>query len=151
MLLPGLFTLFSCTGCDNEVNPGNEKPLVDITTVCRSVQEMGGYATFYKPQAGYVGDPMPYYNEADNSFYVFFLQDWRNGAPTDHPVYFTKTSDYSTFQGFTEAIPNESADSQEQFLGTGSFIKDENGKMYGFIPGITGTYILRKNYAGNIY
>ena len=93
MLLPGLFTLFSCTGCDNEVNPGNEKPLVDITTVCRSVQEMGGYATFYKPQAGYVGDPMPYYNEADNLFYVFFLQDWRNGEPTDHPVYFTKTKE----------------------------------------------------------
>lgn len=135
ILLPALFMLFSCIGCENHVVPGYEKPLVDITTVCRSVQETGGYSTFYKPQAGYVGDPMPYYNEMDNSFYVFFLQDWRNGAPTDHPVYFTKTFDYSTFQGFTEAIPNESADSQEQFLGTGSFIKNENGKLYGFYTG----------------
>lgn len=133
-----LFVSLSCAGCENKVVPEGEKPLVDITTVCRSGQETGGYSTFYKPLAGYVGDPMPYYNESDNSFYVFFLQDWRNGASTDHPIFFTKTTGYASFQGFTEAVPNGTPNSQERLLGTGSFIKDTNGKMYGFYTGHNG-------------
>ena len=136
LLLPALLLLLSCTSCDGENNPDNpDKQTIDTTTVCRTVQETGGYATLYKPQVGYVGDPMPYYNAADNSFYLFFLQDWRNGAPTDHPVYSTKTADYATFQGFSEAIPCGDSNSQEQLLGTGSFIKDAGGKLYGFYTG----------------
>lgn len=129
----------SCVSCDGGETP--DPPVttqIDTTTTCRSVQESGNYATLYKPQAGYVGDPMPYYNEADKKFYVFFLQDWRNGAPTDHPFYYTTTNDYASFQGFTEAIPNGTANSQEQFLGTGSFIKDTNGKLFGFYTGHNG-------------
>ncbi len=127
----------SCVGVNPPTPPVTTK--IDTTTTIRTIQETGGYATFYKPQSGFVGDPMPYYNEGDKTFYVFFLQDWRNGASTDHPIYCTKTNDYSTFQGFTEAIPNGVAGSQETFLGTGSFIKDSNGKLYGFYTGHNGS------------
>lgn len=133
--------LFSLTisGCGgNNPVPPDPPSSVDITTNCRSIQETGAYNTFYKPQSGFVGDPMPYYNEADNSFYLFFLQDWRNNAPVDHPIYLTKTNDYGSFQGFYEAIPNGASNSQERLLGTGSFIKDANGKLYGFYTGHNG-------------
>lgn len=139
-LIPAVFLFLCCTGCS-----GGNPPVppvtseVDTTTTLRTIQETGGYATFYKPQSGFVGDPMPYYNEADKTFYVFFLQDWRNGAPTDHPIYCTKTADYASFFSFTEAIPCGTAGSQETLLGTGSFIKDANGKLYGFYTGHNGS------------
>ena len=126
----------SCVGGNPPVPPVTAE--IDTTTTIRTIQETGGYATLYKPQSGYVGDPMPYYNESDNTFYMFFLQDWRNGAPTDHPIYCTKTVDYGSFLSFTEAIPCGTAGSQETLLGTGSFIKDSNGKLYGFYTGHNG-------------
>lgn len=138
-LFPVALLFFSCAACNGGETP--DPPVtsqIDTTTTCRTAQESGSYATFYKPQAGYVGDPMPYYNETDNKFYLFFLQDWRNGAPTDHPIYSTATTDYATFLGFTESIPNGTSGSQEQLLGTGSFIKDANGKLYGFYTGHNG-------------
>ena len=134
------FLFLSCAGCKGVNDPDDPKiSTVDTTTAIRTIQESGAYTTLYKPQVGYVGDPMPYFNEAENSFYVFFLQDWRNGAPTDHPIYSTKTTDYSTFTGFSEAIPCGVAGSQETLLGTGSFIKDASGKLYGFYTGHNGS------------
>jgi len=139
-LLPAVFLFLCCTGCVGGNPPVlPEASAIDTTTTIRTIQETGSYATFYKPQSGYVGDPMPYYNEADKTFYVFFLQDWRNGAPTDHPIYCTKTADYGSFQGFTEAIPCGTAGSQETLLGTGSFIKDAAGKLFGFYTAHNGS------------
>ena len=103
------YVLFLSTSCSkSEEEDTEEVPAgVDTTTTCRSVVESGGYSTFYKPQSGYVGDPMPYFNSDDDKFYLFYLQDWRNGATTEHPIYCTTTSDYGTFSGFTQAIPTE--------------------------------------------
>ncbi len=133
--------LFLSTSCSKDEKEDTEEVLivVDTTTTCRSVVESGGYSTFYKPQSGYVGDPMPYFNSDDNKYYLFYLQDWRNGSTTEHPIYCTTTSDYSTFTGFTQSIPTETADSQEAYLGTGSFIKNSEGKLYGFYTGHNGS------------
>lgn len=138
LLFPVLLLFLSSSSCDEPEIIIDNTSTIDTTTTLRTVQESGGYATFYKPQSGYVGDPMPYYNQGDNTFYLFFLQDWRNGAPTDHPVYCTKTMNYASFLSFTESIPCGAPDSQEQFLGTGSFIKDSSGKLYGFYTGHNG-------------
>ncbi len=137
-ILSAFLLFLSCTSCDGNDNVTPEIPQIDTTTTLRSVTESGGYATFYKPQTGFVGDPMPYYNEADKTFYLFYLQDWRNGGATDHPIYCTKTTSYGSFAGFFEAIPCGTSSSQEQFLGTGSFIKAANGKLYGFYTGHNG-------------
>ncbi|HET9569922.1 MAG TPA: glycoside hydrolase family 32 protein [Bacteroidales bacterium] len=136
-----LLGLFMTAGC-GDPNTGPEsvdQQTIDTTTTLRTITESGNYSTFYKPQSGFVGDPMPYYNAADSSFYLYYLQDWRNGAPTDHPIYCTKTSDFGKFVGFTEAIPCGVPGSQEPLLGTGSFIKDANGKLYGFYTGHNGS------------
>lgn len=128
-------TLFIIIGCKKKDVPPNDHETVDTTSNCRTVTETGGYTTFYKPTSGYVGDPMPYYNAEDDQYYVYYLQDWRNGAPTDHPIYMTTTSDYGSFAGFYQAIPCGESTSQEQFLGTGSFIKNSDGKLFGFYTG----------------
>lgn len=135
-----ILTLFlNCTSCKDPIEPVINTLSYDTTTNVRSIQESGSYYTFYKPLSGYVGDPMTYYNEADKTYYVYFLQDWRNGAPTDHPIYCTTTKDFGSFQGFFEAIPTGESTSQEQFLGTGSFIKDKSGKLFGFYTGHNGS------------
>lgn len=136
-----VFFILSISSCssDDDVTPPIVEASVDTTTNCRSVTETGAYMTFYKPQSGYVGDPMPYYNADDQLFYLYYLQDWRNGAPTDHPIYCINTSDYSRFWGFSEAIPCGVAGSQETLLGTGSFIKDDKGTLYGYYTGHNGS------------
>ena len=141
LLLLSYFLLTLNASCSKSSDDsGDELPMqVDTTTSCKSTVESGGYSTFYKPTTGYVGDPMPYYNEDDDKFYLFYLQDWRNGAPTDHPIYNTTTEDYGSFTGFMQAIPCGESTSQEQFLGTGSFIKNSAGKLYGFYTGHNGS------------
>jgi beta-fructofuranosidase len=128
-----------CTSCSKDDKVDIETSVqVDTTTTCKSVVETGAYSTFYKPQSGFVGDPMPYYNADDNKFYLYYLQDWRNGSSTEHPIYCTLTSDYGSFSGFTQAIGTGTVDSQEAYLGTGSFIKNSEGKLYGFYTGHNG-------------
>jgi beta-fructofuranosidase len=129
--------LFSCENNDNPL-PNNEEDIVDTTLDCKSPQETGAYSTFFKPQNGWVGDPMPFYDEDSKTYSLFYLQDWRSGAIADHPIFVTKTKDYGNFEGFAEAIPcgaNEQA--QDIYLGTGSFIK-KDGKQYGFYTGHNG-------------
>lgn len=130
--------LLNCTSCKEDVEPIVNAPAYDTTTNVRVISESGTYSTFFKPQTGYVGDPMTYYNQTDGNYYVYYLQDWRNGAPTDHPIYCTTTKDFGSFQGFFQAIPCGESTSQEQFLGTGSFMKDKNGKLFGWYTGFNG-------------
>lgn len=139
ILIFSLSIFLNCTSCKDQEPPNVNTPAYDTTTNIRTVTESGGYYTFYKPQSGYVGDPMTYYNEADKNYYVYYLQDWRNGAPTDHPIYCTTTKNFGSFQGFFEAVPCGESTSQEQFLGTGSFIKDKNGKLFCYYTGHNGS------------
>lgn len=125
-LLPVLFFLHLLIGCsgDNGTTPEPEPvdPDVDMSTTCRNPQESGMYQTFYKPEQGYVGDPMPFYNTDDKKFYLFYLYENAN----NHPIYLTRTADYATFDGFIQALPAGSKGSQEEWIGTGSFIKAGN-------------------------
>ncbi|PCH71605.1 MAG: hypothetical protein COC06_01340 [Bacteroidales bacterium] len=139
LLFTYIFLLIN-TSCSKDGSVDDETPpQVDTTTTCRSVFESGAYSIFYKAQNGYVGDPMPYYNVDDNVYYLFYLQDWRNGGSTDHPIYCTTTKDYSSFSGLTQSIGTGESDSQEAYLGTGSFIKNSEGKLYGFYTGHNGS------------
>ncbi|GHT46882.1 glycosyl hydrolase [Bacteroidia bacterium] len=132
------FVFASCGDNDNLPPDNGETDTVDKTLDCKSPQETGAYTTFFKPQNGWVGDPMPFYDEDSKTYCLFYLQDWRTGAIADHPIFMTTTKDFGSFEGFAEAIPcgaNEQA--QDIFLGTGSFVKKE-GKYYGFYTGHNG-------------
>lgn len=126
------------TACDDKndlsvvINPGDE---IDEALDCKEVADQGGYSTFYKPEIGWVGDPMPFYNESDQTFYMFHLQDWRDGRVNDHPIYYTTTKDYASFAGFEAAIhTGNTIAEQDVFIGTGSFVK-HNNMYYGFYTG----------------
>ena len=76
-LFPTVFLLSLLTSCKNgdESSTGLDRRMeilpVDSSTACISGQEVGPYQRFYRPQQGFVGDPMPYYNANDNKFYLF--------------------------------------------------------------------------------
>ncbi|MGJ1190850.1 glycoside hydrolase domain-containing protein [Sphingobacterium siyangense] len=129
-LLPTVFLLSLLTSCKNgdESSIGLDRPMeilpVDSSTACISGQEAGPYQRFYRPQQGFVGDPMPYYNANDNKFYLFYLYENANR----HPIYSTRTSDYGTFEGYTEVLSSGAVGSQDEWIGTGSFIK--KGTLY---------------------
>ena len=82
-----IFVSFNLWACgSNDSTPGdddNKNEEVDKTTDCKSANEKGAYSTWYKPASGWVGDPIPFYD--NGTFYVFYLQDWRSGFPFLHP------------------------------------------------------------------
>lgn len=125
-LVPVLLFLHLLIGCSSDdgrtPDPKPVDPGVDMTTNCKNPHESGMYKTFYKPEQGYVGDPMPFYNADDKKFYLFYLYENAN----NHPIYLTRTADYATFDGFIQALPAGTNGSQEEWIGTGSFIKAEN-------------------------
>ncbi len=125
-MLCSMALLTSCKSGDQSLplDKPSDPVAVDRSTSCTSVQEAGLFQTFYKPQQGFVGDPMPYYNADDKKFYLFYLYENANR----HPIYVSRTSDYAKFDGFTEILPAGAAGSQDEWIGTGSFIK--KGQTY---------------------
>jgi beta-fructofuranosidase len=116
-----VFVILLSSGCKKSEVP-EETATIDTTLDCKTAQETGAYTTFYKPQNGFVGDPMPFYNSGDGAYYLFFLYENSN----NHPVYFTKTKDYATFESFGEILPAGHSGSQDEWIGTGSFVKKDN-------------------------
>lgn len=90
------------------------------------------FAVYPAPIKGYVGDVMPYYD--NNTFNLFFLMDWRDGAPQYHPWYKYNTSDLMNYSYKGQMIGYGRADQQDYCLGTGSVIKDGNA-YYGYYTG----------------
>lgn len=135
-ILSILFVLNTLTGCKGDDSiPPTEPPIesVDRSTTCTNVQDNGIYRTFYQPPQGYVGDPMPYYNAGDNKFYLFYLYENANR----HPIFLTRTNGYGTFEGFTQILSAGPIGSQDEWIGTGSFIKKDN-TYYSFYTGHNG-------------
>lgn len=90
------------------------------------------FAVYPAPPKGYVGDVMPYYNAGE--FNLFFLMDWRDGAPQYHPIYKYNTPDLLNYTYKGQMIGYGLADQQDYCIGTGSFIK-ENNTYYGYYTG----------------
>ncbi len=82
------------------------------------------YTVFAKPPAGWVGDVMPMGGAEDEDVMrLFYLQDWRDGAPTYHPFHSFTTSDFVHYEYQGEAIPVTNPDDYDLALGTGSVTK----------------------------
>ncbi len=64
------------------------------------------YTLFVKPPEGWVGDVMPMAgDEESGQLRLFYLQDWRDGAPTYHPFHSFVTEDFVHYTYLGEAIP----------------------------------------------
>lgn len=82
------------------------------------------YTLFAKPPVGWVGDVMPMGGDADaDEMRLFYLQDWRDGAPTYHPFHSFTTSDFVHYTYHGEAIPVTHTNDYDLALGTGSVTK----------------------------
>lgn len=129
-----VFGALSFTACDNDHNYKSNDPDANLKTpaVYFVQDEKQTYDLFYKPSKGWVGDPMPFYN--NGKFHIFYLYDARDGANTFHPWYKTTTSDFVSYTDDGEMIACGAADSQEGALGTGS-VFEHNGTFYAFYTG----------------
>ncbi|MDI6044995.1 glycoside hydrolase family 32 protein [Flavobacterium yafengii] len=134
LCLPLCVALFyNCTKEDKLT----ETPIVETNAPpCQTPNESDHtYRTFFKPSVGWVGDPMPFYE--NGIFHLFYLYDARNTMPTFHPWYKVTTTDFATFSDNSEMIATGTAIQQDGALGTGSVFK-RNGVYYAFYTGHNG-------------
>ena len=100
--------------------------------------DQGDIRLFPKPKSGFVGDPMPYYE--DGVMYVFYLYDGNYGTIGFHPWNLMTTSDFLHWTDLGEVIPYvDNISSQDLALGTGSVIKGKDGLYHAFYTGHNGS------------
>lgn len=90
---------------------------------------------YVKPYVGYVGDPMPFYDERANVFRIMYLHDMRDGnSVVYHPIHQLTTADAASYTNLNGAIPCGSAAEDDPAIGTGSTV-EKDGKYYTFYTG----------------
>lgn len=135
--MKGKFAVFSLLlaaitlSCSNDFNYECNEPGVNLKTSAPyfAQDQYQVYNMFYKPNHGWVGDPMPFYK--NGKFHIFYLQDTRPAPDTFHPWFCATTSDFLNYVDEGEMIPCGYKDSPEKALGTGSVI-EHNGRYYAF-------------------
>lgn len=124
-----LGTLLLCTSC--ETNIPQEKRDWDGTTDQYASKDEKMSSTYYKPYAGFVGDPMPFYDENSRSFKVLYLQDFRpNMAGTFHPIWGVETTDAANYTSLNEVLPTGAREEQDAAIGTGCVVYNPEDKLY---------------------
>ncbi|MBD3587849.1 glycoside hydrolase family 32 protein [Bacteroides sp. GM023] len=124
----------SFAACSDDDNPVITDRQLDQTTTYFTRSEPDSYFTYYKPQVGYVGDPMPFFDPVSKEFRILYLQDWRDGAATFHPIHCVATKDAASYISFGEAIPCGALTEQDPAIGTGGTIYAD-GTYYTFYTG----------------
>lgn len=118
-----IFFLVSCQ---------TEEPIIELAE--KGSVDQGGITLFPKSNHGYIGDPMPFYDEGIMN--MFYLLDERGGTIGFHPFALLQTTNYLTWTDHGTVIPYvNSISSQDLALGTGSVIKDKNGLYHAFYTG----------------
>lgn len=89
------------------------------------------YSAFFLPASDdgvqpYVGDPMPYYE--NGTYYVYYLKE--SGDSLNHSIYLTKTKDFLHYEEKEEALIVADLAGQDEWVGTGSLVKTENGYLF---------------------
>ena len=126
-----LFLLFVLIACEPKTPPVEELP--DNGTI-----EQGDIMLFPKSEYGYIGDPMPLYNNGVMN--VFYLLDERRGSIGFHPVALLQTTNFYEWDDIGTVIPYvNSISSQDLAIGTGSVIQDSEGLYHAFYTGHNGT------------
>jgi beta-fructofuranosidase len=126
----------TCAGCGaqalQETEPESENEQVEEEKYLgESIED---HVIFPASVEGLVGDTMPFY---DNGVYnVFYLADQRSGTQGYHPWGLMKTADFTEYDDRGVVLNyGDSAQSQDIALGTGSVIKDSDGRYHAFYTG----------------
>ena len=95
----------------------------------------GGTAVvFPKEDFALVGDTMPFYDGGKMN--IFYLADQRDGKTGYHPWALFTTEDYAAYEDKGIVLPyGENAEAQDNALGTGCVMKDQQGGYHAFFTG----------------
>lgn len=93
---------------------------------------------FFTPPASeeYAGDPMPFYDETNKLFRLFYLRDRRPGSNKGdngvnyHPISQVTTADAIHYREIKDGAPILPYGEDDPAFGTGSVIKDDNNGEY---------------------
>ncbi|MDO4229960.1 MAG: glycosyl hydrolase, partial [Capnocytophaga sp.] len=128
LALCGGVLVSSCNN-DDDFTSNDPNAALDAPSCYDVYDGVKNYNTLFQPKNGWVGDPIPFYD--NGKFYIYYLHDSRPAGDTFHPWYLATTSDFYSFEDKGEAIPCGEDNSQEDALGTGSVIKHD-GVYYAF-------------------
>ena len=123
--------LASMSACSDEMDSVLTQRDWDGTATYFQSADEHGFSMYYKPQVGFVGDPMPFYDPVAKDFKVMYLQDYRpNPEATYHPIFGVATKDGATYESLGELIPCGGRDEQDAAIGTGGTIYNPVDKLY---------------------
>ena len=86
---------------------------------------------FYQPEGYWFGDCMPFFNEKDQTFYLFHQRDTRNPKPLTDPFGWSlvTTKDFVSYQDHGEVLPKGKHDAADQFIYAGSVTQGKNEQI----------------------
>lgn len=88
---------------------------------------------YYQPEVGFVGDPMPFYDQQTDDYKIYYLQEFRpNARGTYHPVYAISTQTLTDYNVWGEVLPTGDINAQDAAIGTGSVIYCDVDHLYYF-------------------
>ena len=119
------------TSCsDDTYSPDPDKNWAG-TTEFFTPTESNAQQTYYNPQIGRCGDPMPLHDQNTGDFKVLYLQEYVNNGPTYHPFWAVATNDGANYRSLGEILPTgSSVMDADAALGTGCAVYSEAEKQY---------------------
>lgn len=142
-----MMSALTLTACgDENFGPDPEKDWQGTTELFQSAEE-NAYQTYYKPELGTVGDPMPFFDKKAGDFKVMYLQEYPDNLPLRfHPYWAVATPDGASYQSLGEWLSIGSFDSQQDaILGTGCcYYNDADGLYYIYYTGESGKTVDRQ-------
>ena len=129
--LVGCALCAASTGCSDDTYSPDPDKNWDGTTEFFTPTEPNAQQTYYNPQIGRCGDPMPFYDANTGDFKVLYLQEYVNNGPTYHPFWAVSTNDGANYESLGEIIPTgSSVMDADAALGTGCAVYSEAEKQY---------------------
>lgn len=89
---------------------------------------------FFQPGDGWAGDPIPFYNEADRKFYLYYLHDTRETAATAYRTSWNLavSSDLCSWEDMGTVLPPGGLSDCDLCCYTGSVIAGSDGRWHLF-------------------
>jgi beta-fructofuranosidase len=137
-LLSLLIGVSSCQSNDDSLDTVQDPDPMFKKLHCTTQIEQSDYLIYKIASNGKrIGDLMPIYDDASNTFYLYYLKDiWNDNSNQRHPWYTLSTTDFSSYDEISTEIISSSSNvcDQDFAIGSGSvFVKDNI--YYGFYTG----------------
>lgn len=128
-----MLSALALTAC-SEDNFGDPARDLQGTTNYLKAQDEKGFQTYYKPQLGTVGDPMPFYDPKAGDYKIMYLQEFPDAMKAlgrYHPYWAVSTKDGASYESLGEWLSVGTYETQQDaILGTGCCTYDAQTALY---------------------